>query len=152
MCARQRRSWSRRAGVKSCRSLHFRPDQEPESKFYVQAGAGVNVRVCPRVNQNFNAAFKISVTMFVVLKQNGIDWNVFSDQRRHISLWHWVGLPPSISPLSSVYLASWCKSYSAATDAGVCIALNYRGKHKRKMAIWGINPLETNVPKMGTCF
>jgi len=28
---------------------------------------------------------KISVTMLVVVKQNEINWDVFSDQRRHIS-------------------------------------------------------------------
>jgi len=65
----------------------------PEFAFSAGAGvtilgssrAGVNIKVCARANQNVKGPIKISTMMLVVVKQNGINWDVFSDQRSHIS-------------------------------------------------------------------
>jgi len=62
--------------VDSCRSLHFTPEKEPESKIYVLPGVGAvsegNAKICPGANQNFKPAIKISIVMLAVGKQNGM--------------------------------------------------------------------------------
>ena len=65
------------AGMHSGRSPYFKfdPEQEPES----------TLRSVQELNKYFKGPVKISVMMLVVCKQNGINWDVFSDQRRHIS-------------------------------------------------------------------
>ena len=59
------------------RSQYFRfePEQEPES----------TLRSVQELIKYFKGPVKISVIMIVVFKQNGNNWDVFSDQRRHIS-------------------------------------------------------------------
>jgi len=54
----------------------------PEFGFYAGAGAGSggSAKVCPGANQNFRGAIKISVVMLVVVKRNGLNCNMFSDQ------------------------------------------------------------------------
>jgi len=61
------------AGVDSGRSLDFRTELEQES----------TLRSAQELIKYFKGSVKISVMMFVVFKQNGINWDVFSDQRRH---------------------------------------------------------------------
>jgi len=60
------------AEVDSSRSLHFK--LEPESIFKVRAGAGVNINVCAGANRKFFETDVISVMMFVVVKQSGINF------------------------------------------------------------------------------
>ena len=57
----------------SCQSLHFRPEQEPVSTLR-------SVQEPIKTLRDL-----IYVMMLVVVKQNGINCNVFSDQCRHIT-------------------------------------------------------------------
>lgn len=70
----------RGAGVRSLRLT-------PQSKINVLPGAVAGPEATPRSVQervkNFKVAIKISVVMIIVIKQNGIHSNVFSDQRQH---------------------------------------------------------------------
>jgi len=65
---RTRQRWS------PSRSLDFRPEQEPESTLKSVQGP---IKI-------LKGPIKISISMLVV-KQNGITWDAFCDQRRHIS-------------------------------------------------------------------
>jgi len=63
------KSWSR------SQYFRFKPEQEPESA----------LRSVQEPIKIFQGPIKISVTMLVVVKQNGINSDMFSDQRHHIS-------------------------------------------------------------------
>jgi len=74
-----RRSHSRIGGVcifDLSQYFRFEPEQEPKS----------TSRFCVGANQICKGSFEISVTQLVVVKQNGIHQDLFSGQRRHISL------------------------------------------------------------------
>ena len=53
----------------------FEPQQDPEW----------TLRSVQEPNKHFKGPIRISVMMLVVIKLNGINWDVFSDQGRHMS-------------------------------------------------------------------